>query len=101
MQRFFVTLEEWKIIEQKMKLANMVNFSEYARQMVMKGYVIEVDYSAVKALTKEIGYIGRSINQIAKRVNATGNAYQEDISEIKEYMKKIWHIQRSTLLSQR
>ena len=41
------------------------------------------DHSDIKAMTAEIQKIGVNINQIAKRVNATGSVYQEDIEEIK------------------
>ena len=35
---------------------------------------------------------------IARRVNATGNAYQEDIEEIKGVLAEIWRLQRLSLL---
>jgi len=37
----------------------------------------------IKAMTAEIQKIGVNINQIARRANATGNIYQEDIEEIR------------------
>ena len=42
--------------------------------------------------------IGNSVNQIAKRVNMTGNIYKEDIAEIKRYMDEIWKVERKLLL---
>ena len=84
----------------KVKQTGLENYSEYIREMAMKGYVIEIDYSAVKELTREIGYISRSINQIAKRINTTHTVYKEDLDEIKELMEQVWRGQRSILLSQ-
>ena len=40
-------------------------------------------------MTKALGSIGRNINQIAKRVNAGGPAYQADMEEIRERMDQI------------
>lgn len=40
------------------------------------------------------------INQIAKRANATGNLYLEDMKEVKELMEKIWHTHESMLSRQ-
>ena len=55
----------------------------YLRKMAIDGYVIQVDHSDIKEMTAQIQKIGVNINQIARRANATGNVYQEDIEEIK------------------
>ena len=55
----------------------------------------------IKGMTAEIQKIGVNINQIAKRVNATGSVYQEDIEEIKGVLAEIWRLQRLSLLKAR
>ena len=62
----------------------------------MSSRVIRV-YTAVKEQTAEIQKVGVNVNQIAKRVNSTGNAYKEDLEEIKGALEKIWQLQRYTL----
>ena len=62
------------------------------------GYIIQTDHSDIKAMTAEIQKIGVNVNQIAKRVNATGSVYQEDIEEIKGVLAEIWRLQRLSLL---
>lgn len=99
--KFYVTKEELAFIRQKMAQAGMTNSGDYLRQMALKGYVIEIDFSAVKELSKEVGGISRNINQITKRINATDTVYKEDLTEIQEYMEKIWRLLRFTLSSQR
>ena len=49
----------------------------------------------------EINKIGVNINQIAKRINAGGPAYQADMDEIRERLDEIWQLQRRILSSQR
>ena len=61
----------------------------------------QVSDSDIKAMTAEIQKIGVNINQIAKRVNATGSVYQEDIEEIKGVLAEIWRLQRLSLLKAR
>ncbi|MEG1991556.1 MAG: plasmid mobilization relaxosome protein MobC, partial [Christensenella sp.] len=73
-----VTEQERELIEQKMKLIPTKNFAAYARKMLIDGYIIQVDHTDIKAMTAEIQKIGNNVNQIARRVNATGSAYQED-----------------------
>ena len=70
-----VTAEERAMIERKMQQMGTGCFSVYARKMLIDGYVIRLDYSDVKAMTAELQKIGTNINQIAKRVNATGTLY--------------------------
>jgi hypothetical protein len=93
-----VTEQERDLILQKMEQIPTKNFSAYARKMLIDGYVIKVDYSELKAVTAEIQKIGANVNQIAKRVNATGNVYEQDIVEIKGALAEIWRLQRLSLL---
>ena len=81
--KFRVTEEERALIEQKMQLVPTRNMEAYLRKMAIDGYIIQIDHADIKAMTAEIQKIGVNINQIAKRVNATGSVYQEDIEEIK------------------
>ena len=99
--KFRVTEEERALVEEKMKLIPTRNMAAYLRKMAIDGYVIQVDYSDIKAMTAEIQKIGVNINQIARRANATGNVYQEDIEEIKGGLSEIWRLQRLSLLKAR
>ncbi len=92
-----VTAEERAMIERKMQQMGTGCFSVYARKMLIDGYVIRLDYSDVKAMTAELQKIGTNINQIAKRVNATGTLYAQDMEDIKGTMAEIWQLQRSIL----
>ena len=78
-----VTAQEREMIEQKMQQMGTRCFSTYARKMLIDGYVIKIDYSDIKDMTAELQKIGTNINQIAKRVNATGEIYAQDIEDIK------------------
>jgi len=51
---------------EKVKQAGMKNYGDYVREMAMKGYVIEVDYSAVKEFAYTLsGSVGRKGNNLA------------------------------------
>ena len=99
--KFRVTEEERALIEQKMKLVPTRNMESYLRKMAIDGYIIQIDHSDIKAMTAEIQKIGVNINQIARRVNATGSVYKEDIEEIKGVLAEIWRLQRLKLLKAR
>ena len=99
--KFRITEEERNLIEEKMKLIPTRNMAAYLRKMAIDGYIIQIDYSDIKAMTAEIQKIGVNINQIARRVNATGNIYEQDIEEIKGALAEIWRLQRLSLLKAR
>ena len=96
--KFRVTEDERDLIMEKMKQIPTRNMAAYLRKMAIDGYILQVDHSDIKAMTAEIQKIGVNVNQIAKRVNATSNAYQEDIDEIKGVLAEIWRLQRLSLL---
>ena len=64
------------------------------------GYILVVDRSDTKAYIRELQAVSRNINQIAKRANATGTVYRQDIEDIKKAVDEIWRLQRRTLLNQ-
>ena len=99
--KFWVTAEEKQLIDRKMQLVPTRRYGAYLRKMAIDGYVIQVDTTDIKEMTKALSAIGRNINQIAKRINAGGPAYQADMEEIRERMEQIWQLQRRILLSQR
>lgn len=96
-----VTAEERALIEQKMAQLPTQRIGAYLRKMAIDGYIIYTDTADIKAFTKELSAIGRNINQIARRVNAGGPAYQADMDEIRERQEQIWQLQRRILSSLR
>ena len=92
--KFYVTEDEKRLIDEKMNQLPTRRYGAYLRKMAIDGYIIYTDTADIKAFTKELSAIGRNINQIAKRINAGGPAYQADMDEI-------WQLQRHILSSQR
>ena len=92
--KFYVTEDEKRLIAEKMSQLPTRRYGAYLRKMAIDGYIIYTDTADIKAFTKELSAIGRNINQIAKRINAGGPAYQADMDEI-------WQLQRHILSSQR
>ena len=99
--KIWVSEEERKLIEQKMSLVPTTQIGAYLRKMAIDGYIIHTDIANIKKYIQELQTIGRNINQIARRVNATSNIYEEDITEIKTRLEEIWRLQRYILSSLR
>ena len=99
--KFYVTEEEKRLIDEKMKLLPTQRYGAYLRKMAIDGYIIQPDTTDIKRMNAALSAIGRNINQIAKRLNAGGSAYRADVEEIRERLDEIWQLQRRILSSQR
>ena len=95
--RLAVTEYEKNLIEEKMKALGTRNFGAYARKMLIDGYIIKVDYAEHKKLAAAVNKVGVNINSICRRILSTGNAYREDVSELKSLMEEIWRLLKSRL----
>ena len=96
----YLTDEEQFIFEEKFKLSGLKNKSAFLRQLILYGYVYDVDYSYLRDYNVELGRISAVLNQIATRVNSTNRIYEEDMKEIKEMMEQVWHTHKSMLSKQ-
>ena len=99
--KFWVTEDEKRLIDEKMKLLPVQRYGAYLRKMAIDGYIIYTDTADINAFTAELSAIGKTINQIAKRINSNASIYQADMEEIKERLDEIWQLQRHILSSQR
>ena len=88
--QFYLSDDEQYILNTKFKASGMKRMSAFLRKLILYGYVYDVDYSYLRNYNTELGRISSNLNQIAKRVNSTGNIYQEDINEVKELMNEVW-----------
>lgn len=95
---FCVTPEEKKLICRKMIESKTKNRGAYLRKMAIDGYIVNTDTTPLKKQYEEIHKIGVNINQIAKKVNTSGDLYPKEMKEPKEMINEIWRILRSSPL---
>ena len=77
-----VTPEEIAEILKNMESVGISNLSVYARKMMLDGQVIHADFTEIKELSRQLGYLARNINQIALRANETRNLYKSDVEDL-------------------
>lgn len=77
-----VTSEEKAEILKNMESVGISNLSVYARKMMLDGQVIHADFTEIKELSRQLGYLARNINQIALRANETRNLYKSDVEDL-------------------
>ena len=98
--KIFLSDDEQYILEQKVKDSGMRSKSSFIRHQILYGYVYDIDYSDLREYNTTLSKISTNLNQIAKRMNATGNVYSADVKEVKELMKKVWDTQKAMLSRQ-
>ena len=98
--KIFLSDDEQYILEQKVKISGMKSKSSFLRHLILYGFVYDIDYSDLRNYNATIGKIGSNLNQIAKRMNATGNVYKTDVEEVKKLMKQVLDTQKAMLARQ-
>lgn len=87
--------QEFQEIEEKFRNSGLKSKSEFIRIMVLEGMMIYIDDKAFQKIYRTINGAANNINQITKRLNATGSIYTEDITDLKNGVNEIWQQLRS------
>lgn len=87
---FRVSENEKEHIGKKMEIAGVINREAYLRKMAMDGCILKLDLPELKEIISLMRRMSNNINQIAKRMNATGRLYETDIQEIVQNQERLW-----------
>lgn len=81
--QFRVTEEELKQIEKRQAEVGILNRSSNLRKMALNGICIRVEAQYLREASSLLQRISNNMNQYAKKANATGSIYLEDIYSMK------------------
>lgn len=81
---------ERNTIRKKMQLVGSINMSAFVRKMAIDGYIINFNIPELDETISLLRYSSNNINQIAKRVNATGVIFKNEITEIQSTQAELW-----------
>ena len=93
-----LTEEEHRLLKEKMARIGVTNQEAFLRKMALDGLVIRLDLPELKQMISLLRYTSNNINQIAKRLNESGRAYDTDLSEILEKQKQLWQLANKILM---
>ena len=85
-----VTAEERSLIEQKMAQLQTKRIGAYLRKMAIDGYILKLDMPEIKEMISLLRYSSNNLNQIAKKANAMGTVFEDDLKEIKSVQDDLW-----------
>jgi FtsZ-binding cell division protein ZapB len=74
-----------------MKQAGIREKSAYFRKMAIDGYILTMEIPELKEMISLMRYSSNNLNQIAKRVNGTGEIIETELKEVRDSQEKIWN----------
>jgi hypothetical protein len=87
---FRVTEQEYELVKRQMAQTGIKNLRAYLLKMALNGRIIHVELDSVREMVRLLSNATNNINQIARRVNQTGNIYTADIEEIRGQYNALW-----------
>ena len=94
---FRVSEEELAAIESKMEQLGIFNREAYLRKMALDGYAVRLDLPELKELLTLLRRHSNNLNQLVRRVNATGRVYEADLADIAKRQEQLWESVREVL----
>ena len=85
------------IVRRKMKEAGINNMAAYIRKMAIDGYVVRLDLSDVKEVSRLLRINANNINQCAKRANETGYIFYGEIKRIQTQQEQLWMMMKAIM----
>lgn len=95
--KIWVSQKELDMIHQKMAEFGTDNMGAFVRKMVIDGYIVKLDIPELKEIIHLLGPIGNNINQMARKLNAGGSVYREDIAEVNAKLDAVYKLQGKIL----
>ena len=95
--RVWIKPEDKEKIRKRMDEAGIRNMAAYISKMAIDGYVIKLDLSDVKEVSRLLRINANNINQYAKRANETGSIYLEDIKDVQKQQEELWILMKEIL----
>jgi hypothetical protein len=79
-----------ELLETKMFAAGVRNREAYLRKTSLDGYIVRIDFSDVRELSRLLRNATNNLNQVAKRANETRNIYAADIKDLQDNYENLW-----------
>lgn len=80
--------DELDILNEKYKLSKCKSLRQFILKCILEKDIFVLEMDNFREMSASIGRTTGSINQIAKRVNSTSVIYKDDITDLKDMIKK-------------
>lgn len=93
------TQKEYEQVRHAMKQMQAPTFQYYAKNQLVQGKVVQIDFSELKNLRVAVNRIGGNINQIAKHANENQTISSEELEQVLAYLSEIRDVVATKLSS--
>ncbi|MFZ7334289.1 plasmid mobilization relaxosome protein MobC [Streptococcus pluranimalium] len=83
------TPKEYEQVRHAMEQMNAPTFQYYAKNQLVQGQLVQIDFSELKGLRVAINRIGVNVNQIAKQANENQTVSDDELSKVLECLTEI------------
>lgn len=95
----YFTEQEYKQVQHAMEQMQAPTFQYYAKNQLIQGKLVQIDFSELKALRVAVNRIGGNINQIAKHANENQEISTEDLAQVLDYLSELKDMMAAKLSS--
>ena len=96
--KIWVSQEEQEMIRRKMAEFGTTNLGAFVRKMVIDGYIVKLDMPELKEILRLLSITSNNANQMARRLNADGSIYKEDLEGINTKLDEIYKLLRKVMI---
>ncbi|HEM6146902.1 TPA: plasmid mobilization relaxosome protein MobC [Streptococcus suis] len=97
---FRLTPDEDRQIKKNMEQMGVESFQYYAKNQLIHGQLVHIDFPELKALRVAINRIGSNINQIAKQANEDQHTSTEMLEQVLDHLTEIREMVSAKLSSE-
>ncbi|MEG3266143.1 plasmid mobilization protein [Streptococcus suis] len=97
---FRLTPDEDRQIKKNMEQMGVESFQYYAKNQLIHGQLVQIDFPELKALRVAINRIGSNINQIAKQANEDQHTSTEMLEQVLGHLTEIREMVSAKLSSE-
>lgn len=88
-KEIYFTRKEYDQVRHAMAQMKAPTFQYYAKNQLIQGKLVQIDFSELKNLRVAINRIGGNINQIAKHANENQTISSEELEQVFDYLSEI------------
>ena len=90
--KIWVSQEELDMIHEKMAEFGTSHMGAFVRKMVIDGYILKLEIPELKEVIRLLDPIGNNVNQMARKLNAGGSIYREDIADVNAKLDAVYKL---------
>ena len=76
-------------LQQNMSKTGKTNREAYLRKMALDGGISTIDTKPTQDLVRLVANIASNVNQVTRRCNETGSAYEQDVLDLQSEIDKL------------